>query len=96
MSFCVVGEHGQAAEYLTAALGISRTSGDRMANGSMLDSLGSVHSELGEFEQAMEMHNAALEIHRALGDRRGEGKSLGHLGRVAHINGGITKMPFST
>jgi CHAT domain-containing protein/tetratricopeptide (TPR) repeat protein len=75
-----IGDVPKAKEYLTRALDLRRSIGDKRGQAATLYVLGNVSQEIGELQQALEYLGQSLELRRATGDRPGEASSLQGLG----------------
>ena len=75
----------KAIEYYKESLLISRETGDRDSEGSILNSMGNAYLGLGEYEKAIEYFKQALIISREIGNQKGEGSTLNNLG-LAYTN----------
>jgi tetratricopeptide (TPR) repeat protein len=68
----LLGEVRQALEYLEQALAMTRDTGTRQWEGSVLGFLGDVYRDIGMVKEAMEHYKQALALHRAIKYPRGE------------------------
>ncbi|WP_432115022.1 tetratricopeptide repeat protein [Streptomyces sp. S1] len=64
------------------ALAVTRTLGDRHAEGTALNGLGSALYQVRRYDEAVDAHTQAADIHRGLGNRDGEGTALNNLGNA--------------
>ncbi len=63
-------------------LAVFQRAGERSAEATSLDTIGSVYDRFGETQKAIEFYSQALPIRRAVGDRSGEATTLGKLGAI--------------
>ena len=78
----ILGKKQEALEYLQQALIICREVGDRITEGTVLNDIGDIHTDLGNKQEALEYLQQALIICREVGNREGEGRTLNNIGRV--------------
>ncbi|MFJ3534388.1 tetratricopeptide repeat protein [Streptomyces sp. NPDC090109] len=64
------------------ALAVTRTLGDRLAEGTVLNNLGSALYRVHRYDESIDAHTQAAGIHRGLGNRDGEGSALNNLGNA--------------
>jgi tetratricopeptide (TPR) repeat protein/class 3 adenylate cyclase len=69
------------------ALEATRRSGDRQAEGRVLNNLGSVYGAQSKWQEAIECFQQNLVIEREFGDRVGEGTTIMNLGSVYYSQG---------
>jgi tetratricopeptide (TPR) repeat protein/transcriptional regulator with XRE-family HTH domain len=70
----------EALVIFTHAVGAARRTGDRAAEATALNEIGSVALEQGRLQQAADHYRQALTLFREAGDRAGEARPLGNLG----------------
>jgi tetratricopeptide (TPR) repeat protein len=70
------GELQEALDGYNQALKIMRETGDRGAEGILLNKIGYVHYLQGEMAQAIDTYEQALDARRDAGDLHGEGNTL--------------------
>jgi tetratricopeptide (TPR) repeat protein len=70
-----------------AALLAARQSGDRKAEGSVLNNMGLTYDSLGEYRQAIDLFEQSASIAEENGDRQGYANALGNIGLAYHSEG---------
>ncbi|WP_117212021.1 ATP-binding protein [Allorhizocola rhizosphaerae] len=78
---------GEAVGYLTKALPMRESAGDRRGLAVTLNGLAIAHRRQGQLQQAVECLSEALEIQRGIGDRANEAIVLNNLGNLARYQG---------
>jgi DNA-binding SARP family transcriptional activator len=74
------GHFPEALTIFSHALSAARRTGDRAAEATTLNQIGSIDWQQGRLQQAADHYRQALDLFRAAGDRTGEAHALGALG----------------
>jgi DNA-binding SARP family transcriptional activator/tetratricopeptide (TPR) repeat protein len=80
------GHYSDAITIQEHACHAAHKSGDRVAEATALDNLGTIEEGLGHYDRAATRLRRALALFRELGDRKGEARALGNLANAeAHL-----------
>jgi tetratricopeptide (TPR) repeat protein len=79
-SYATLGQTQKAIEHYQQALAITRETGNRDSEGTLLGNLGGGYATLGQTQKAIEHYQQALAIARETGNRDSETTWLGNLG----------------
>lgn len=91
MTLSILERGEEALERFQEALGESRETGDRIAEGAILGNMGILLQNRGSMDEALESFEAALAIARETGNRKGEGIVLGNMGILHNHQGRLIK-----
>lgn len=78
----MLGENGQAIDYLNQALPLWEAVNERTAVAVTLNNIGNAYNDSGEKAKAFEPLNRALEIYHSVGDKLQEAVTINNIGRV--------------
>jgi CHAT domain-containing protein len=82
VAYLSLSQYEKAIGYFEQALAIAREVGNRAAEGTALNNLGSSYWSLSQNEKAISYHEQALAIAREVGSRASEGMALNNLGEA--------------